>query len=985
MHHRVAAIVTACFSTVALALSTLSGISCSFVEIAAKPGMLLLSVDDFQMTVQSANIGILCENGFYQRDGDQMWELSRIFFIVSVVLGSISTSLSWAVSTFLAPTLANWKLLSLISSLTAVLQVPTFLVLEAEPCSNFLGRQECILAMGSYFMMASTVFWVAVVFLTQCMDPPMWAIELSAWRVQKRGSSRPAVVAERERESPRSQLDRQPTREERIARLKTSIPDVSTSKSKTTSTSERGEWKRWFFLGPRDTLDVMEVRLVKTQSTKEEEDLDNGGHRNPDDYGSNVESTLRILTNGKRRGEDAHSTPSFEDLDAIVEMAEEGRSPELKERPSSPKKKGALAHICRPRNAQEQLTCVGKVSQERTQGITTPRKSEKRRPLESTPPPRRAMYPNETTTADTNIFVHREETNQAAPIDSASPEAILRDLEVVNSDGPGSPELQTQRLRSGRQTSPVHASPNMAHLEKDNNQNNTNSELEGNVAFKDGVRELSKRAKRDARKKKRGTRRKAKNGYSLIDDDDADDEDDNDHDPDYSSPPKAVNITRMGEFEKMGESVAFTSLDKTLMEEWNALHAATRAGAQVALLEESHEQSFPFDGEEKKESPLMEEHLILPLEANEYEGTMDGYSLNHSDISFSDPEPMYYDSDDTKSEMSLSSTERFDPETFHDEEDEEESGGSGASSPLKGSQPFRKRKSGSRRSRRRGHRSTSSLASASMRSTVSLMDMTIDEETVQDVLEEDEDADLGLGPYNLIRTKSAPEPRGKGISMLRPLRLSRSSLTDGLSLDGSSRASKKHAKKQSSPSPSGTDPTTAMDGIWKEERSFGGGIHARGAVLSDDSSSDSNQSFKSNKSHLARRARIQRLRGLCKTEITIAKTPLSLACDDDAQSHVSVFSSAYDKLVRDTIQGENQSVNDTKSSSSKLSSEQQLKLEIPMTAAGETRHAMKVSPEDDLPSLESQSDGYIPESVHLQLIANRRPEGAEYGADEASL
>ncbi len=65
-NHRVPALSTACLASAALALATLAGTTCEFLEINASPDTLLLSANDIQLNVRSATIGVLFENGFYE-------------------------------------------------------------------------------------------------------------------------------------------------------------------------------------------------------------------------------------------------------------------------------------------------------------------------------------------------------------------------------------------------------------------------------------------------------------------------------------------------------------------------------------------------------------------------------------------------------------------------------------------------------------------------------------------------------------------------------------------------------------------------------------------------------------------------------------------------------------------------------------------------------------------------------------------------------
>lgn len=114
-----------------------------------------------------------------------MWITGRVFAILSLSCGSLTTLLSWLISTVLPPTDVNWKVTSILSAVTAVLQVPVFLLFESDPCSDYGSNHECTVSAGCYLLICSTVCWVSVTVLTQCVDPPLWAVELDAWRTNK--------------------------------------------------------------------------------------------------------------------------------------------------------------------------------------------------------------------------------------------------------------------------------------------------------------------------------------------------------------------------------------------------------------------------------------------------------------------------------------------------------------------------------------------------------------------------------------------------------------------------------------------------------------------------------------------------------------------------------------------------------------------------------------------------------------------------------
>lgn len=197
-HHRLPALITAFMSSMAVLLAAFSGASCDFLVLPSTT--MPPEGDSASMPPEEASpsIGILCEHGYYDRNGDDMWELSRVFLIASLALGSLSAALAWAVTSYLPPTEMNWRGLSVLAAATAVLQVPVFFLFESKPCRDDYqdqgGGQTCALGSGSYLLIASVVLDVAVTLCTQCTDPPMWALELALWRAPKHGESKRRVV-----------------------------------------------------------------------------------------------------------------------------------------------------------------------------------------------------------------------------------------------------------------------------------------------------------------------------------------------------------------------------------------------------------------------------------------------------------------------------------------------------------------------------------------------------------------------------------------------------------------------------------------------------------------------------------------------------------------------------------------------------------------------------------------------------------------------
>ena len=198
LDHRLPAICTGVFSSIGVLLAAFSGLSCNFL-VRVSDGED--NIFDNELLEITSSFGVLCEHRVFSRDGDKMWELSRIFLIIGLSLGSLTAALSWAVASFLTPTNSNWNGISVLAALTAVVQVPIFVLFEAEPCigdledidlfSNAITGSGCRLGPGSLLLIGSDLFFIAVTLITQCFDRPRWGLELDIWKVHKKGESNP--------------------------------------------------------------------------------------------------------------------------------------------------------------------------------------------------------------------------------------------------------------------------------------------------------------------------------------------------------------------------------------------------------------------------------------------------------------------------------------------------------------------------------------------------------------------------------------------------------------------------------------------------------------------------------------------------------------------------------------------------------------------------------------------------------------------------
>jgi hypothetical protein len=181
LNARFPAIGMVCITTGALVLAILGGTNCEFLEVNAQPGTFLLQVDGVELEQDQAYVGVYCKNDIFDNYDDQMWQLSQIFFIISAMIGVIATALAWALATYFLPTKKSWRMLSACSSFAALFGVPVFLLFEAKPCTEFNFQQDCAFSTGSFIQIISVIAWMLGVAVTQCLDPPAWGEE--PWKI----------------------------------------------------------------------------------------------------------------------------------------------------------------------------------------------------------------------------------------------------------------------------------------------------------------------------------------------------------------------------------------------------------------------------------------------------------------------------------------------------------------------------------------------------------------------------------------------------------------------------------------------------------------------------------------------------------------------------------------------------------------------------------------------------------------------------------
>jgi hypothetical protein len=157
-----------------------SGVSCTFLEIAANFNETLV-VTDYSEDVSkfATSQGVYCDAGFYDLDGDRMWIISRVFLAIALALMILSALVSWGITlTIVKASWRLWRCISAFAAVSAVMQIPVFLIFEVEPCSQYESSQTCILSTGSYLLVGSLLVSITVTLITQCLDPPFEELQL---------------------------------------------------------------------------------------------------------------------------------------------------------------------------------------------------------------------------------------------------------------------------------------------------------------------------------------------------------------------------------------------------------------------------------------------------------------------------------------------------------------------------------------------------------------------------------------------------------------------------------------------------------------------------------------------------------------------------------------------------------------------------------------------------------------------------------------
>ena len=187
--HRLTALSMACLASAALIFCTLGGLSCSFVQVQAKEDRNLISSTGEEFDAQVGYFGVQCEDSPFYDEADRLWNLSQLFFYISLGFGGLTALMAWALTFCIPPTGCRWRTMSVFAAITAVMEVPIFLLFESDTCNIDVNRQTCKLAMGAYMNMLSVILWAIMTIWIQCLNTPEWGEEINAWKVDAQSRS----------------------------------------------------------------------------------------------------------------------------------------------------------------------------------------------------------------------------------------------------------------------------------------------------------------------------------------------------------------------------------------------------------------------------------------------------------------------------------------------------------------------------------------------------------------------------------------------------------------------------------------------------------------------------------------------------------------------------------------------------------------------------------------------------------------------------
>lgn len=648
MKDRVSAIGMVCITTGALILAILGGTSCEFLKITSEPGTLLLQVDGVELEQDQANLGVYCQNDIFHQDGDQLWILSRVFFIVSATIGAIATAFAWVLATYIPPTKRGWRMLSVFSACAAIFAVPVFLLFEAKPCTEFKFQQACTFSSGSFIQITCVIAWTLGVAVTQFLDPPTWGEE--PWKIGDEIVANPTESMKGDEEQGHGEM----------------FAAARAMQSYNTANNETQYSKSVWDADPFAEV----ANEVYGSPTRTRANFLSRGLEKTDDDNVKGQNRVTVISSTEGESEIVATYPAYQ------EEALRPRSP------FKPRDQPENRETPRPSPFQEATTSIMSVP--------------------NTSPPQ----------FESNVFADRSAAEESGPFSSPQKKNKKRLSNLANKlkvdvRKPTFGRISTGRISTARIPTLRASTGSIAvgysqMLGDDMSRSSRGSflnspSLQINVDGSVRSEESSVRSIRVKTKAEEEHEKKLLEDWNLLHA-----HLNNSHETDNYSPVQAEDK------------------DIEPLADWNALHAATMSGARMGLQEGMSGAEDPYE--------LASYH--------------------------SDPEPVIYSSDEEEEDIIyMAPSQHHAVPTSIDRDDS-----STISSHSSTSGTRKKSRSRQSRHRRRQRSDLVSLASAS------LLSQTIDEETVEDILEETSAEEL-MNTYAFARTISAPEPRSSGIDV----------------------------------------------------------------------------------------------------------------------------------------------------------------------------------------------------------------------------
>ena len=306
-------LLVAIVATIATAFQIIAGfVDCDFIRVEARDNEVLAIIETSEQTITNeTNVGLLCDGDFYDLEDDKMRMYSQVFYYVSTGFGCLGMLGAWAISTCLTPTLLAWRIIPVLSSISAMASLPVFLILETYPCDDF-EEQSCSLSYDSYYWIAAAALQIVVTALTQFLDPPEWVSQLHHWRLPKvrsmetnqwsseedeEGSQDPILTPRLQ--PPKSMSDwwegrRRRSSERKEQRVEREAPRQNYSYALPTQDMEQAD-------------SLVEEEVVTQESTEQQENAESWIHFVPSDNSFREKEPIRLVDG---RGHRTQSAPT---------------------------------------------------------------------------------------------------------------------------------------------------------------------------------------------------------------------------------------------------------------------------------------------------------------------------------------------------------------------------------------------------------------------------------------------------------------------------------------------------------------------------------------------------------------------------------------------------------------------------------------------------------------------------------------------------